>query len=130
MSINPDLASPIFRQISDHVRKAVAAGVYRPGEAIPSLRAMAMELHVNPNTVKRAYEELERSGLIEARAGVGMFVTRRGAKGAGQEAEGMVTARFLEGLRIAEESGIEPERSWELFEELWVESAGPTRRAG
>ena len=130
MSINPDLASPIFQQISDHVRRAVAAGVYLPGEAIPSLRAMAMELHVNPNTVKRAYEDLERSGLIEARPGVGMFVTRRGARGAGREAEGMVTARFQEGLQIAAESGIDPDRTWQLFEGLWTEVGGRTRRAG
>ena len=130
MTIHPDDSSPIFRQIGDHVRKAVAAGIYLPGEAIPSLRAMALELHVNPNTVKRAYEELERSGLIEARPGVGMFVTRQGARRAGREAEEMVTVRFQEGLQIAAESGMDPERTRDLFDGLWVESGGQIRRTG
>lgn len=130
MTLHPEDPSPVFRKISDHVRKAVAAGIYLPGDTIPSLRAMALDLHVNPNTVKRAYEELERSGLIEARPGVGMFVTPQGARRAGRETEAMVKARFQEGLQIAGESGLDPERTWDLFHDLWVESGGQLRRTG
>ena len=60
---------------SDLVRAAVAAEVYRPGESLPSLRAMAIQLQVNPNTVQRAYDELEREGLIVMQHGRGTFVS-------------------------------------------------------
>lgn len=127
MTIDPNNPTPLFRQIGDYVRKAVASGRYRPGEAIPSLRTMALELHVNPNTVKRAYEDLERSGLIQGKAGVGMFVTLAGAREAKAEVEGMVYDCFMEGLRIAQGSGIDGGRARELFERAWAEDA---RRVG
>jgi len=117
VNIDSEKASPIFIQIQDYIRRAVAAGVYKPGEAIPSLRAMAIKLKVNPNTVKRAYQELERAGLIKARKGVGMFVTPDGAAGAKRHAEGMVVDCFLDGIRIAHSAGIDPSRVRSLFEE-------------
>ena len=78
MNINPSGHVPIYLQIADAVRAAVAAGVYRPGEMLPSLRAMAIQVHVNPNTVQRAYDELEREGLIYSQRGRGLFVAERG----------------------------------------------------
>jgi DNA-binding transcriptional regulator YhcF (GntR family) len=82
MPVDPNSPVPIYQQIADHVRRAVAAGVHRPGEPIPSLRALAVELVVNPNTVQRAFEELEREGLVQARKGLGMFVTEDGVAAA------------------------------------------------
>ena len=79
MRIDPSSHVPIYLQIVDGMRAAVAAGVYRPGEAIPSLRAMATEIHVNPNTVQRAYDELGREGLIDSQRGRGLFVSQHGA---------------------------------------------------
>ena len=82
MKIDPSSHVPIYLQIADGVRAAVAAGVYRPGEVLPSLRAMAIEIHVNPNTVQRAYDELEREGLIYSQRGRGLFVAERGTASA------------------------------------------------
>jgi GntR family transcriptional regulator len=90
---------PIYLQITGYIRGAVAAGVYRPGEMVPSLRTLALELTVNPNTVQRAYEELEREGLIEARRGLGMFVTRDGAASAGTQSEAALYSVFNQGIR-------------------------------
>ncbi len=73
MIIDPKSHVPIYRQIVEQVRSAIDAGVYRPGEALPSLRALAVEIRVNPNTVQRAYEELDRQGVIESRRGLGVF---------------------------------------------------------
>ena len=78
MQIDPSSHVPIYLQIADDIRAAVAAGVYRPGEVLPSLRAMAIEVHVNPNTVQRAYDELEREGLIYSQRGRGLFVAEQG----------------------------------------------------
>jgi GntR family transcriptional regulator len=75
MLIDPKSSTPIFRQIADQLRQAIDSKVYKPGEMLPSLRAMAIDINVNPNTVQRAYEALEREGVVETRRGVGIFVT-------------------------------------------------------
>lgn len=77
MFIDLDLNKPvpIFNQIMDGVRLAVATGRILSGDRIPSIRDLAMELRVNPNTVSRAYQELERSGLVEVKRGMGYFVS-------------------------------------------------------
>jgi GntR family transcriptional regulator len=75
MEIDLNSAIPIFRQIVDGICAAVAAGIYKPGELIPSVRQQAVTLLVNPNTVQRAYEHLERQGLLVGRRGSGMAAT-------------------------------------------------------
>ena len=74
MGVDANSHVPIFMQVAGHIRQAVSARVYRVGEALPSLRQLATELGVNPNTVQRAYELLEREGLVVSRRGVGLFV--------------------------------------------------------
>ena len=69
--------TPIYRQITDQVRLAVATGRLAIADQLPSVRSLAEELVVNPNTVARAYADLAREGLIESRAGRGVFVIRK-----------------------------------------------------
>ncbi len=116
MSINPNSPVPIYQQIGDYVRRSVAAGVYRPGEVIPSLRAMALELRVNPNTVQRAYEALEREGLVRARKGVGLFVTKNGAASAQSRTEAMVRSAFEQGIHAARAASVPAPRIRAIFE--------------
>lgn len=99
MGIDPSSAVPLFQQIASHIRGAVAAGIHRPGEAVPSVRLLAMELTVNPNTVQRAYEALEREGVIEARKGRGMFVTSDGVASARNRSQVAVREAFDHGIR-------------------------------
>jgi len=68
---------PIYRQIVDQIRHAVASGAQRRGDQLPSVRTLAVQLVVNPNTVVKAYNELTRDGVIEARHGRGYFVGDR-----------------------------------------------------
>ena len=75
--INTGSATPIYKQLTDQVRLAVATGRLAVGDQLPSVRALAEELVVNPNTVARAYTDLAREGLLESRAGRGMFITRK-----------------------------------------------------
>jgi GntR family transcriptional regulator len=77
IAINTGSAMPIYKQITDQVRLAVARGRLAVGDPLPSVRSLAEELVVNPNTVARAYTDLAREGLIESRAGRGVFVTRK-----------------------------------------------------
>jgi GntR family transcriptional regulator len=77
LSINTGSNTPIYKQITDQVRLAVATGKLAVDDPLPSIRALAERLVVNPNTVARAYADLAREGLIESRAGRGVFVTRK-----------------------------------------------------
>lgn len=67
---------PIYRQIADAVRLAVATGTLVPGEQLPSVRALAEQLVINPNTVARAYGELSREGILDGQAGKGVYIGR------------------------------------------------------
>jgi GntR family transcriptional regulator len=82
LKIDPHSHVPIYLQIVDQVHAAVAAGVYRPGEPLPAQRTLALSLGVNPNTVQKAFDELERRELVVPRRGVGMFVADRGTASA------------------------------------------------
>jgi DNA-binding transcriptional regulator YhcF (GntR family) len=97
---------PAYRQLVDQVRQAVRLGVLQPGDRLPSVREVVTQIAINPNTVHRAYRELEVAGLAEGRPGLGTFVLGSG-----------------NGLTAP------PERTRELLGELrqWVEAA---RRAG
>jgi GntR family transcriptional regulator len=115
MRIDPGSHLPIYLQIVDGVRRDVAADVHRAGEALPSVRALAIDLGVNPNTVQRAYEELEREGLIGARRGLGMFVRADAARAAGVQARTVAEAAFENAARAALASGVKPSRLRKLF---------------
>lgn len=65
---------PIYAQIMDEVRRALVVGTLAPEDALPSVRELASDLRVNPNTVAQAYRELERSGVVYMRRGQGTFV--------------------------------------------------------
>ena len=79
VSLDPSSGTPIYRQIMDQVRGAVAAGTLAAGDRLPSVRDLALELAVNPNTIAKAYQELERSGVIETLRGKATFVAKRDA---------------------------------------------------
>ncbi|MBX3734367.1 MAG: GntR family transcriptional regulator [Verrucomicrobiae bacterium] len=69
---------PVYQQILQQVKAATACGVLRPGEALPSVRALAEALRINRNTAARAYAALEAEGVIETRQGAGCFVRANG----------------------------------------------------
>jgi GntR family transcriptional regulator len=74
---NPSSGVPIYLQLMEQVKHAVETGALRPGEQLPSIRPLAEELVVNPNTVAKAYRELEHEGVIELRQGAGAFVSNK-----------------------------------------------------
>ena len=68
-------ATPIYAQLERGLRAAIAAGRLHPGDQLPTVRELAVDLRVNANTVARVYAELERAGVIETRRGVGSFIS-------------------------------------------------------
>lgn len=66
---------PIYLQLADRINRKILRGELKPGDKLPSVREMGLEVNVNPNTVQRTYRELEETGIIETRRGQGSFVT-------------------------------------------------------
>lgn len=91
-------ARPIYVQIMDEIKRAVVVGTVKPDDPLPSVRQLAGELRVNPNTVQQAYRELERGGLVYVRRGQGTFVSSEGGGASERERRelaGMVAERAL-----------------------------------
>src|SRR6058998_1432131 len=72
---NPSSGVPIYLQLMEQVKHSIETGALRPGEQLPGIRPVAEELVINPNTVAKAYRELEHEGIIELRHGAGAFVS-------------------------------------------------------
>jgi len=122
--INPSLGAPIYLQLMEQVKHAIETGALRPGDQLPGIRPLAEELVINPNTVAKAYRELEHDGVIELRHGAGAFVSAS-AKGKKltdkvRTAQPVVTAA-VEKLRAR---GLSDEEIRRLFE---AELAGLTK---
>src|SRR2546421_11919026 len=112
---NPSLGVPIYLQLMEQVKHAIETGALRPGEQLPGIRPLAEELVVNPNTVAKAYRELEHAGVIELRHGAGAFVAAaKGRKPAEKVrlAQPIVTSA-IEKLRA---KGLSDEEIRRLFE--------------
>jgi GntR family transcriptional regulator len=75
--VDPALSTPIWSQIEETVRCLVASGALRPGDALPSVRDLARDQRINPNTVAKAYQRLVEGGILETRRGEGTFVAER-----------------------------------------------------
>ena len=124
---NPSSGVPIYLQLMEQVKHAVETGALRSGEQLPGIRPLAEELAINPNTVAKAYRELEHEGVIELRHGAGAFVSSnarpRKATEKVRASQGVVAAA-IERLR---KNGITDDEIRRLFE---AELSGVTRAGG
>jgi GntR family transcriptional regulator len=79
--LSPTDPRPIYVQIMDEIRRGIATGVWQPDQPLPSIRQLAQDIRVHPNTVQQAYRELERDGVVYVQRGAGTFVSaKRGAE--------------------------------------------------
>jgi len=76
-SLDPRSGVPVYRQIIDQVTGGIAAGALAPGDQLPTVRQLAVDLSINPNTVIRAYRELEIRGVLETEQGTGTFISNQ-----------------------------------------------------
>ncbi|MGE5114373.1 MAG: GntR family transcriptional regulator [Acidobacteriaceae bacterium] len=76
---------PVYRQIIDQVRGGIASGALSTGDQLPTVRQLAVDLSINPNTVVRAYRELELGGQLETHQGTGTFISAQKVRGNGDE---------------------------------------------
>ncbi len=116
MKVDPRSHVPIYLQIADGIREAVAAGIYSPGESLPSLRVLALDVQVNPNTVQRAYDQLARDGLIYSQRGKGLFVAEQGKTNALERARKTVRRLFDQGVQAGRAAGMDAEEIQAVFQ--------------
>jgi len=90
---NPGSGVPIYLQLMEQVKHSIETGALRPGDQLPGIRPLAEELVINPNTVAKAYRELEHEGILELRHGAGAFV-------AGAAREKKLTDRLRAGQAV------------------------------
>jgi len=122
-SIVPGSSAPIYRQLVDQVRRLVAGGQLAPGDALPSVREVALQLAVNPMTVSKAYGLLELEGVLERRRGVGMLVAERSPDtGALDDRAALLRPTLEHAAREARELELDPDTVLSLFKAILKES--------
>lgn len=107
LRVNPADEIPIYEQIVRQVKFAIASKSLIQGELIPSVRELAKQLAVNPNTVIRAYRQLQDEGLLASRRGTGMIVTDRALELCHTQRAEMIRVRLRQVLAEAEQSGLD-----------------------
>jgi GntR family transcriptional regulator len=117
-TVDPRSGVPIYLQLSDQVKRAIALGALAPGEQLPTVKALALDLTINPNTVARVYRELERDGVIDTSPGRGSFVRRNDGAVAPQAVIVDLAARQLDDVvRDLKSLGLDPSVLRTLFED-------------
>ena len=118
ISVDPSNDVPIFRQIVQQIKTAVAMGRLQPEDPLPSVRQLAVELAVNPNTVARAYLDLEIEGVIYKRQGAGTFVSGQGVEMSKRERRRVLSELFERALVEGVNLGMDERELRETFERV------------
>jgi GntR family transcriptional regulator len=120
LDLNSTDDRPIYGQIADRVKFAVAGGVLRPGDLVPSVRELSKQLVVNPNTVARAYRDLQTEGLLESVRGMGMQVAEGAVERCRTARREMVRQRLRQGIEEARQSKMDPAEIEAILREEWA----------
>jgi GntR family transcriptional regulator len=116
LSVDVDNGMPIYEQLVRQVKYAVAEGVVIPGQMIPSVRDVARQLAINPNTVQRAYQQLQAEEIIESLRGRGMAVCLGAKKQCQTDRQTLLGERLMAVIEEAVRSGLDSDRLREMFE--------------
>ena len=114
-------STPIYEQITSQVKAQVMDGTLKPGDSIPSMRALAKSLHISVITVQRAYEDLQKDGFIETAVGKGSFISAAGSDFWQEEQQRMAEEHLAKAADIGRKCGISLEKMKELLELFYEE---------
>lgn len=130
-TVDPHTGVPIYLQLIEQVKRSVALGVLAPGERLPTVKQLATDLTINPNTVARAYRDLERDGVIETSVGRGSFVSQNGAGDRAATALADVASSTVDAaVREAKSMGLKRGQVREIFSralERWYSPDGDAK---
>ncbi len=125
--VDPSSDAPPSRQLQEQLLDAIARGELLPGAQLPSVRALAAEALVNPNTVAKAIRDLEIAGLLVGRNGLGVFVSDAAPRLAVERRRATTLATFERALHEALRAGHEPHRLAELVDQATPVAPGEAR---
>jgi GntR family transcriptional regulator len=108
---------PIYEQIKEQIKREIFSGNLMPDDLLPSIRDLALNLLINPNTVARAYRELEMEGFIYTRKGRGCYVSDNSKQNQKEERKNIIVNIFDEAIEDAKRLGFSPEEIERLLEE-------------
>lgn len=111
---------PIYGQIAERVKFAVAGGVLRPGDLVPSVRELSKQLVVNPNTVARAYRDLQTEGLLESVRGMGLQVAEGAQVRCRDARRELIRQRLRQAIEEARQSKMDPAEIEGILREEWA----------
>jgi GntR family transcriptional regulator len=126
--LNPNSGEPLYLQLVQRIRHAAESGVLQHGDKLPSIRALAEELVVSPNTVIKAYSELEHEGLLEVRQGAGAFLTLGRRARAVLDHMESATRRTGELIFELREEGLRDDEIRRIFEAALMSAADAVRK--
>lgn len=115
---DPHSGVPVFRQIVEQVRFHIASGLLKSGDELPSTRSLSADLSVNPMTVSKAYNQLEREGLLERRPGLPLVVRSQRAHSPRVERLEHLRTALAPAVTAARQLGVAPDDAAEAFREL------------
>ena len=113
--ISTSTSKPIYEQITSQIKAQIMSGALQPGEALPSMRALAKSIHVSVITVQKAYEDLQRDGFIETTVGRGSFVSAQNKDFYQEEQQRQAEEHLQQAADIGRTSGIPVEKLVELL---------------
>ena len=118
ITVDTRARKPIYEQLTENIRRLVLQGVLQPNEQLPSVRALAVELAINPNTIQKAYAELERQGITYSLPGRGSFIsdniTELSRAQLAQSADALRAA-----MKAAKDAGMTRTEALALLSEAW-----------
>jgi GntR family transcriptional regulator len=119
--ISPRNPDPLYKQVMDQIKDAIADGVLNPQDRLPSIREMSKELNISEITIKRAYTDLEAEGFIFTRAGMGSFIVNIDKGRLRKEKLNEIRQDLKRLLKTAERSGISKEEVLRLLKDMQEE---------
>ena len=124
-SIDINSSVAVYVQIENHVQFAIASGRLKPGDQLPSVRELSERLNVNPNTVAKAYRDLEVMGLLYTRRGMGVFVNKGVETKCREECRKRIIGRLHEVVAEAKAAGMTSKEIGEVTEKSYQAETGP-----
>jgi GntR family transcriptional regulator len=116
--VDPSSGVPVFRQVMDQVRFHIASGLLRPGDELPATRSLSAELGVNPMTISKAYNLLERDGVLERRPGKPLVVAAMDATEIELAKADQLRESLGEAVRVARQLGVSADEALRIYREL------------
>jgi GntR family transcriptional regulator len=119
LRVEPSSSVPIYVQLGEQIRLGAASGRIAAGEKLPGVRELALELGINLQTVAKAYAELTREGVLEARRGVGTFVSERALRSRSKDADELIREELRKACRAGLTAGIDVDALKALLDDVW-----------